>query len=223
MYLSRIRTSPDSVVPPTGDLPIQIVITDWRAAMDSTQSRPRNFRKIERWNSVAVPDAVALRAVTNIEKQANGCWISSYSVTNNGYAQIGWSVSKLNGSDGRKVETVLAHRAAWVFQNGQVPIGMTLDHTCKKRRCVNPEHLRLLPNYENARRTSGNDWPIGYCKRGHSSEHLRKYGKSKNASGFTYECSICAVARGRRNRWVMQHPGEPIPDHIAKNTTSEVM
>lgn len=66
-----------------------------------------------------------------------------------------------------------AHRAAWVHANGQIPEGMTVDHrpTCDKR-CVNVDHLRLLTNFENGRRTFGRDWPLGQCANGHPNSDL---------------------------------------------------
>ena len=99
---------------------------------------------------------------------------------------------------------VLAHRAAWVAVNGQVPLGMTIDHMCKERRCVNPDHLRLLPNYENARRTDGHDWPLGYCIHGHDATHLVEVTRNANASGKTVLCGICL--RESRERWVRKNP-----------------
>ena len=88
---------------------------------------------------------------------------------------------------------VLAHRASWVYAHGtQIPEGMTIDHQCKNRRCVNPEHLRLLTNFENARRTDGRDWPIGECVHGHPNSMLRK----RNGK---WECRECS--REWQRRW----------------------
>lgn len=158
--------------------------------MDSTQDAS-NFRNPERWNSVPVPERVAERAISNVDKQADGCWISRYSTASHGYSQIGWQ-------DSRKRHVVLGHRAAWVSVHGQVPMGMTIDHLCKQRRCVNPDHLRLLPNYENARRTGGRDWPMGYCANGHDSTHLHRVTRSANASGFAVICRTCSQASRKR-------------------------
>lgn len=179
---------------------------------------PINFRDVSRWNSVPVPERVAQRALANVDKIADGCWISRYSVSTHGYAQIGWAVPKAERRNKSKNEMVLAHRAAWTAVHGQVPLGMTIDHLCKQKTCVNPAHLRLLPNYENARRVDGEDWQIGYCKRGHPNSELREYPRH---GGLVRECRICRRARIARNNWVTRHPGEPIPAHIAKNTTSE--
>lgn len=149
------------------------------------------YRTPERWNSVPVPARVAERAATNVTKQEDGCWISGYSVASHGYAQIGWQ-------NGGERHAVLAHRAAWVHVHGQVPLGMTIDHLCKMRRCVNPEHLRLLPNYENARRTNGADWPIGQCKNGHPPTDLVYVTRSGNSSGKALICGVCIKASQRR-------------------------
>jgi hypothetical protein len=165
--------------------------------MDSTQDQPANFRTPERWNSVNVPERVAMRAIENVDKQADGCWISRYSVASHGYSQIGWQ-------DAGSRHVVLGHRAAWVAMNGQVPLGMTLDHTCKQKRCVNPTHLRLLPNYENARRTAGRDWPIGYCANGHDATHLIEVTRSANASGKATICGTCT--NNHRRAWVERNP-----------------
>lgn len=158
---------------------------------------PTNFRTPERWNSVPVPARVAERATTRIDKREDGCWISRYSTASHGYAQIGWQ------TDGDR-HVVLAHRAAWTFVNGQVPLGMTLDHTCKTKRCVNPDHLRLLPNYENARRTKGDDWPMGFCKNGHPNSELVTVTASKNRSGVARNCRVCLTEY--RARWVRENP-----------------
>lgn len=123
------------------------------------------------WNSVTIPRRVQERAGTRWEADGD-CWISTYSVASHGYAQVGWQ-------DNRERHIVLAHRASWEYAMGPVPLGHTLDHLCKQRRCVNPAHMRILTNYENARRTSGRDWPLGQCANGHpnSESYLQPAGK----------------------------------------------
>ena len=155
-----------------------------------------SFRDAIKWNSVVVPERVALRAFTNVEKMEDGCWISKYSVASHGYAQIGWT------GEGR-TQMVLAHRASWVHVNGQVPVGMTIDHLCKNRRCANVEHMRILSNYENARRTAGRDWSVGYCVNGHDPSHQVFVTRNANASGRTLICGTCLKAS--RLRWEIKN------------------
>lgn len=136
---------------------------------------------------IVIPQRVAERAATRYVADEHGCWISSYSVASHGYAQIGWQ-------DGDYRQVVTAHRAAWVYSNGeQIPQGMTIDHTCKTRPCVNPDHLRMTTNFENARRTEGRDWKMGECVNGHSNDHLYW-------DGSRYRCKPCAVEYQRRYR-----------------------
>lgn len=178
--------------------------------MDSTRAVSEGFRTPARWNSVPVPERVAERAYTNVDKQTDGCWISRYSVASHGYSQIGWQTKTSR-------HVVLGHRAAWVHVSGQVPLGMTLDHLCKERRCVNPEHLRMLPNFENARRTEGKDWGMGVCANGHSSENLIAISTRRTKSGIKRSglgCSICYRMYAARGVWRVSHAGEPMPAHL---------
>lgn len=47
------------------------------------------------------------------------------------------------------------HRFAWERENGPIPDGMQIDHTCWNRACANTEHLRLATNQENRSSLSG--------------------------------------------------------------------
>ena len=132
--------------------------------------------------TLQIPWRVAVRAYLNASNDGE-CRISHYSVGSHGYAQVGWC-------EGGSTHATTAHRAAWVFANGQqIPGEMTVDHLCKNRKCVQPLHLRLLSNYENARRTRGRDWPLGECAQGHSNEFLVTY-----SNGRTH-CGVCVQNR----------------------------
>ena len=110
------------------------------------------------------PERVCKRAATRF-RVVGDCHESTYSVNSSGYAQIGWQ-----DADGTHMTG--AHRAAWANDHGLIPDGYTVDHVCRNRRCVRREHLRLLTNFENARRTSGRDWTLGQCVNGHPNSEL---------------------------------------------------
>ena len=63
-----------------------------------------------------------------------------------------------------------AHRYAWTLLVGEIATGMTLDHRCRNRRCVNPDHLEPVTSEENNLR-SGSFSAINarktHCKYGH--------------------------------------------------------
>lgn len=135
-----------------------------------------------------IPERVAERAATRYTVDEEGCWISTYSTGSHGYAQVGWN-------DGTKVRTTTAHWAAWVYAHGPIPPLATVDHLCKRRRCVRPAHLRLLSNYENARRTWGRDWPEGQCVNGHPNAEL-----IVADGGRRIRCGPCRAESQRRYR-----------------------
>lgn len=70
------------------------------------------------------------------------CWIWQGYVNKNGYA-------KATRSDGRMG---LAHRVVYAEVRGPIPAGLDLDHLCRVRACVNPEHLEPVTRSENLRR-----------------------------------------------------------------------
>lgn len=51
--------------------------------------------------------------------------------------------------------TVKAHRYSYEQQVGPIPPGAILDHICRNRSCVNPEHLRPVDRVLNAQNHSG--------------------------------------------------------------------
>lgn len=146
-----------------------------------------------------IPERVYERVLHWADRTSDGCLASRYSVGSHGYAQIGWH------EDGKRTVT-LCHRVVWRYLEGEIPEGLTVDHICKNKRCVERAHLRLLSNFENARRTSGKDWPLGQCINGHSNEFLRTepHGRTR--------CTKCKVDTQRRYREKKRLRSQPPSD-----------
>jgi hypothetical protein len=66
---------------------------------------------------------------------------------------------------------VQAHRFAYELIRGSIPAGLVLDHLCRNRRCVRPEHLEPVTLRENVLRGDGPTAQRArqsHCIQGHS-------------------------------------------------------
>jgi hypothetical protein len=51
-------------------------------------------------------------------------------------------------------KSYFAHRISWELFRGPIPHGLTIDHLCENKHCVNPNHLEPVTSVENSRRWS---------------------------------------------------------------------
>jgi hypothetical protein len=73
------------------------------------------------------------------------CWVWTAATAGQGYGKFTLS------SDGKSTYPY-AHRHSWELLVGPIPDGMTLDHLCKNRKCVNPDHLEVVTQAVNCLR-----------------------------------------------------------------------
>jgi len=118
----------------------------------------------------------------------DGCWIYS-GTKRSGYGKFYW----LEG--GRQF--AMAHRVAYEHVRGPIPNGLTIDHLCRNRSCVRPDHLEAVTLKENilrgecegaknARKTN--------CPNGHA---LSPDNVVSDGWGRLRRCRTCQNARAR--------------------------
>ncbi len=67
-------------------------------------------------------------------------------------------------------EMKYAHRISYELFKRKIPRGLQIDHLCRNRKCVNPEHLEVVTQRENLLRGDGataRNSKKTKCKRGH--------------------------------------------------------
>lgn len=107
------------------------------------------------------------RFVTKFRVSESGCWEWTGGKCGNGYGNM----FLRKESDGR-TKRIYAHRVSYEHFVGPIPDGLELDHLCRNRGCVNPEHLEPVTRGENLRRIPQEArpphmQPRTHCKRGH--------------------------------------------------------
>lgn len=131
-----------------------------------------------------IPSLVRERFCAKIQKTET-CWEWRGSRTPQGYGRF-----RLHGS------STTAQRVSYAVFVGDLAAGLTVDHLCGNRGCVNPEHLEAVPHRVNILRSNGL-----------AALHVRKthcdYGHPL-AQGKTQRfCPTCKRRNGRE--WMRRH------------------
>lgn len=166
------------------------------------------------------------RILGNMTVAENGCWLPNMKAQRGGYTYF-----VRDGGRGQ-----LAHRAAYEILVGPIPAGMHLDHLCHTRdetcragvrcphrKCINPEHLEIVPPAENTRRgrcgevLAAKERAKTHCPSGHPYDAENTYISVTTGGRCCRECNRARTrARSLRNRG-LPDPRRKITDEQIEN------
>lgn len=113
-------------------------------------------------------------------RKTETCWLWEASTDASGYGQFRVLP--------RPAGPTKAHRFAYEQIVGPIPDGLELDHLCRVRNCVNPDHLEPVPGAVNTLRGYGapaKNARKTHCIRGH------ELPDEPNVKGVWRRCNAC--------------------------------
>lgn len=128
------------------------------------------------------------RFLAKVRDSESGCWEWTGHIKPNGYGQVTVRGRKFN-----------AHRFAYEAMVGPIPSGLVIDHLCRNRRCLRPEHLDPVTQRTNVLRGEGpaaHNARRSHCVQGHPFDDANTYVRSDRSRS----CRACNAARNRRRR-----------------------
>lgn len=167
------------------------------------------------------------RFLERVEQGPAGCWFWVGGIRAAGYGTF--AIKR-----GKRWTQTTASRVAYQLYVGPIPDGFEVDHLCRSRPCVRPDHLEAIPLAENRRRRD-----IGYspvvprdpipipepplsppptpkprrdpmiCKNGHDKRIVGTVSNGRNGrNGWKRTCAACRTAQYVRKRKGGQHGTE---------------
>jgi len=122
-------------------------------------------------------------ATRHVRVSETGCWLWTGGIDKDGYG-------KFSGQ--------MAHRTVYELLRYSIPSGYHIDHLCRVRRCVNPDHLEsVTPSVNNSRSPSVStvNRSKTYCVNGHEFNLANTYIYPASGRRVCRTCQRATVKR----------------------------
>lgn len=151
--------------------------------MSAKKRRPRRFFG-RAYQTAGELLRLGKRKLTDLSERDGDCLIWRGNIDYGGYGRL---------RIGRQLYQV--HRLAKALHDGKpYERKLHVHHVCRRRACINPEHLELLTSSEHSKRHHAEN-DTGLCKRGHSMADAYR-----RPDTGTRMCRVC-IADRKRKAW----------------------
>ena len=160
--------------------------------------KPKKFLRVHKQcptcgTSITDPWVLFSKIKKHVSMESDsGCWIWKGSLTYGGYAHLTW-----NGT------LWVGHRLIYEIFKGPIPPGLELDHLCRVRRCVNPDHVEPVTHKVNVLRGLGVTAEAAqatHCPSGHSYDETNTLW-SKDKRRYCRQCLRARAAQWARGKY----------------------
>lgn len=158
-------------------------------------------------SKIGTPVAERIKMHTAVDAET-GCWVWQLALV----PRTGYGALRVDG------KMLRAHRVSYEAFVRPIPDGLEIDHLCRNRACVNPDHLEPVTAQVNNQRSPLTHGKETHCPYGHAYDAANTYVRSGRR--FCRTCRPVYMAAYRRmtpaERAARKEAGLPVIDMPAE-------